>query len=97
MTRLSRKDWSELDRLLGLHGFGGYYDLVEALKQVAGDLGMTNTGVELYPEHDGGQSISLPQMVSYLRDWATILSRDQLFPTIAEKCGEEVRLERGGP
>lgn len=97
MSRLARRDWEELDRLLGLHGLGGYYDLVESLKQVAGDLGITNTGVELYPEHEGRQSINLPQMVIYLSDWARILSTDQLFPTIAEKCGEEVRLVRGGP
>ena len=32
---MERKDWEELDRLLGLEGFGGYYDLVECLKDVA--------------------------------------------------------------
>ena len=32
--RLSKDDWEELDRLLSLHGFGGYYDLVECLKMV---------------------------------------------------------------
>lgn len=29
---LSEEDWSKLDELLGKHGFGGYYDLVECLK-----------------------------------------------------------------
>ena len=29
---MKRKDWEELDRLLGLEGFGGYYDLLELLK-----------------------------------------------------------------
>jgi len=32
---LNRDDWEELDRLLGLEGFGGYYDLVECLKDIA--------------------------------------------------------------
>ena len=32
---MNREDWDELDRLLGLEGFGGYYDLVECLKDIA--------------------------------------------------------------
>ena len=32
---MNRDDWEELDRLLGLEGFGGYYDLVECLKDIA--------------------------------------------------------------
>jgi len=32
---MKHKDWDELDRLLGLEGFGGYYDLVECLKDIA--------------------------------------------------------------
>ena len=31
-TRLSKEEWAKLDDLLGRHGFGGYYDLVECLK-----------------------------------------------------------------
>jgi hypothetical protein len=31
---LSKDDWNLLDTLLGKHGFGGYYDLVECLKLV---------------------------------------------------------------
>jgi len=34
---MERKEWEELDRLLGLEGFGGYYDLVECLKDIARD------------------------------------------------------------
>lgn len=34
---MERKDWEELDRLLGLEGFGGYYDLIECLKDIARD------------------------------------------------------------
>lgn len=29
---MNHKDWEELDRLLGLEGYGGYYDLLELLK-----------------------------------------------------------------
>ena len=35
---MNREDWDELDRLLGLEGFGGYYDLVECLKDIARSL-----------------------------------------------------------
>jgi len=35
---MDRKDWDELDRLLGLEGFGGYYDLVECIKYSVGEL-----------------------------------------------------------
>lgn len=31
---LSKDEWDQLDTLLGKHGFGGYYDLVECLKGV---------------------------------------------------------------
>ena len=33
-TFLSKEEWDQLDTLLGKHGFGGYYDLVECLKTV---------------------------------------------------------------
>jgi len=29
---MKREDWDALDRLLGLEGYGGYYDLLELLK-----------------------------------------------------------------
>jgi len=57
MTRLSREDWNLLDDLLGRHGFGGYYDLVECLKMVAGDLGIGMTGL------DTSDKMSLPRVV----------------------------------
>jgi len=33
-TFLSKEEWDQLDTLLGKHGFGGYYDLIECLKTV---------------------------------------------------------------
>lgn len=35
---MDREDWNKLDDLLSLEGFGGYYDLVECLKDIATDL-----------------------------------------------------------
>lgn len=95
MDRLSRKDWDELDRLLGLHGFGGYYDLVETLKMIAGSLAITNTGVELYPETDGLESMTLPQIVSYLSDWSTILSHQEDFPELALEASKDTERRKG--
>ena len=99
MTRLSRKDWKELDRLLGLHGWSGYYDLVETLKIIAGNLGITNTGVELYPETGGWglESLSLPQVVSYLSDWSSILSHQEGFPELAVEASKDVERKGGIP
>lgn len=34
---MNREDWNKLDELLGKEGFGGYYDLVECLKDIARD------------------------------------------------------------
>lgn len=41
MTKIwmNKEDWNKLDALLGKHGFGGYYDLVECLKIVLGRVG----------------------------------------------------------
>jgi hypothetical protein len=96
MTRLSRKDWDALDDILGRHGFGGYYGLVETLKQVVGDLGITSSGIELYPEHDGGKSISLPQMVQFLQDWARLISNTVGFKEVALICAQGTEVHRVG-
>lgn len=37
--KLSKSEWNRLDELLGKHGFGGYYDLVESLKMVLEQIG----------------------------------------------------------
>ena len=89
MTRLSREDWNLLDDLLGRHGFGGYYDLVECLKMVAGDLGIGMTGL------DTSDKMSLPQVVQYLQDWAGLLNQDSQFPALTERCGQGSEIERG--
>lgn len=93
--RLSRAEWGQLDDLLGKHGFGGYYDLVESLKSVAGDLGISLIGVDLYPETSGGQSMSLPQAVQYLQDWARFLSRTDGFNDVAKSAASETYIEKG--
>lgn len=81
--RLPKAKWNQLDDLLGEHGFGGYYDLVECLKIIAGDLGISATGVDL------GSSMSLPQIVQFLQDWATILSRTDGFRYVIEEAASE--------
>ena len=92
--RLSKEDWDRLDELLGKHGCGGYYDLVECLRMVAGDLGITSTGIELYPEHEGPISMSLPQIVKYLQDWAGLISKDSEFPALVERVAKGAEIER---
>lgn len=89
MTRLSKDDWNLLDGLLGRHGFGGYYDLVECLKIVAGDLGINYTGLDM------SDNMSLPQVVRFLQDWVGLISKDKEFTAIAERCGQDSVVERG--
>ena len=36
--RLEKEDWDKLDDLLGKIGFGGYYDLIEVLRDIACNL-----------------------------------------------------------
>lgn len=57
LTRLSQNDWDKLDELLGKHGFGGYYDLVECLKGVLS---------KFQPELDQAQIRDLPTVVQAL-------------------------------
>ena len=87
MTRLSYEDWNTLDTLLSRHGFGGYYDLIECLKIVAGDLGISCAGLDL---EGPDNKISLPQMIQYLQDWSHILTHTEGFLDIAKKAGSEV-------
>jgi len=54
---LSKEEWDKLDDLLGKHGFGGYYDLVQCLKGVLS---------KLRPELDQSQIKDLPTVVQAL-------------------------------
>lgn len=54
---LSKEEWEKLDELLGKHGFGGYYDLVECLKGVLS---------KIRPELDQNQIRDLPTVVKTL-------------------------------
>ena len=90
--RLSKEDWDKLDTLLGKHGFGGYYDMVECLKSVAGDLGISETGLDM------SDNMSLPQIVQFLQDWAGLISVDDDFPALAERVAgdaEHVKAQKG--
>lgn len=48
------KDWEKLDELLSKEGFGGYYDLVECIKdplgKLATDLGHSKEVVNAFSE-----------------------------------------------
>lgn len=46
---LTREEWNQLDDLLGKHGFGGYYDLVECLNIAAQNISkMTDPHMPVY-------------------------------------------------
>ena len=38
VNRLTPEEWETLDDLIGKHGFGGYYDLLECLKMSIQDV-----------------------------------------------------------
>ena len=61
MNRLTKEEFDQLDALLGKHGFGGYYDLVECLKIVAGKIGKE----KLKPEWEE-EINDLPSIVNLL-------------------------------
>jgi len=86
---LSSEDWNKLDDLLGKHGFGGYYDLIESLKISLGDLGVERTGVDLYPE--GRNRLTLPQTVRLLNEWTHSLSFHPDWNRVIEETAMEVR------
>lgn len=90
--RLPYKEWEKLDELLGKHGFGGYYDLIECLKDIAGQLGFSNTGVIL---DDPDVKVDLPQMISYLRDWAGHLSKTPGFLDLTVKAAKDLEVIKG--
>lgn len=58
--RLSRENWEQLDALIGKHGFGGYYDLVECLKGVLS---------KLEPEKNHDEIKDLPTVVHALMNF----------------------------
>ena len=68
---------------------------MECLKQVAGDLGMSLTGLDLYPEHSGDKYLSLPQVVQFLQDWSSLLTKTEGFTDIAKLAASEAVIEKG--
>ena len=57
--------------MLGKHGFGGYYDLLETLKMIAGDLNIGETGIDV---SDPEYKWTLPELVKLIQRWAFALS-----------------------
>lgn len=77
--RLTKEDWNQLDELLGKHGFGGYYDLVECLKMSLNSLGFSNTGIDI------DDIKTLPDVVSALNYWTNAISNDNEFINLLER------------
>lgn len=80
--KLSYKEWSLLDDLLSKHGFGGYYDLLESIKDIAGGLGIGLTGLDLQDVKD------LTTAVMTLSLWATKLRHHPEFQRIAKEAAK---------
>ena len=82
-TRLSKEDWDKLDTLLGKHGYGGYYDLIEILKTVLSELRIGNTGIDI-----GDTKLSLPEATNLLYQWSRALGVQAGFENIAEDAAK---------
>jgi len=91
-TRLAYKEWNRLDDLLGMHGWGGYYDLVECIK---GDL--STLGAEYCTEPGGLLDIyesikTLPEALELLHAWASMIGNWRMNELRdGRDWGEEVR------
>ena len=75
---LNKKDWNQLDDLLGKHGFGGYYDLVESLKICLGNLGFAETGICVEDIK------TLPDVVQILNYWTSKIGHTKEFDNLVE-------------
>ena len=80
--KLAYKDWELLDDLLSKHGFGGYYDLLESIKDIARGLGISHTGLDLNDVKD------LTTAVMTLSLWVTKLRHHPEFQRIAEEAAK---------
>ena len=77
--RLNKEDWEKLDELLGKHGFGGYYDMLEALKMCLNSLGISYLGI------DPNDIKNLSEAVSLLNVWTYSISQDKEFLKLLER------------
>ena len=91
-TRLAYKEWNKLDDLLGMHGWGGYYDLVECMK---GDLSALGAAYCTKPGGmlDIAESVNtLPEAMDLLFAWAKLVGNWRMAQLKDNKdWGEEVR------
>ena len=77
-TKLPYQEWDQLDTLLGKHGFGGYYDLVECLKVALAALAVPSFirdkdghGIDI---DDDPELKTLPDLVYMLDAWAGLIA-----------------------
>lgn len=85
MTRLARKEWNELDRLLELHELGNYYDFLARLQYIASCLGFGNVGYDIEETFK-----DLPAIIDEIESWSSLLSSDKRFRAITEELGAKV-------
>ena len=83
--RLSKEEWNQLDDLLGKHGYGGYYDLVEFLKMTLVELQIGNTGIDIA---DPEMKLNLPEATELLYKWSRALCLTEGFQNIAEEASK---------
>lgn len=88
--RLPKAKWEQLDGLLGEHGFGGYYDLVECLKIVGGNIGLWMS------KYDSSDSYSLPDIMNLLLVWSQALSSIPEFDEVVKIALHSVDTTKGG-
>jgi len=72
---MNREDWNKLDDLLGKEGFGGYYDLVECLKDIARDwITDVKDDITKYVQNEASTEENFRKIISKVDDVKTIKS-----------------------
>ena len=61
--QLSKEEWTLLDKLLSKLGFGGYYDLVECIKQAIFDI---NSKTNMFIKKNVRENTNLVVLVKIL-------------------------------
>lgn len=95
-TKLPYNDWDKLDDLLGKHGFGGYYDLVECLKHALHALTVPSSirdkEGDMIDIDDDPELKTLPQVVFILDTWSNLIANWAIhqFDTKGVDFAEEV-------
>jgi len=76
MQKLSKEEWDQLDGLLGKHGFGGYYDMLECLKMIIADLEKV-TNKKVYEPKDLHDAVTLITGLSMIAKEEMLKGKEQ--------------------